>query len=637
MLEKIRQILFKYWGHKQFRPLQEDIILSLLSGKDTLALLPTGGGKSICFQVPAMAMEGICIVVSPLIALMKDQVENLQKRGIKAIAITSAMPHKEIDKALENCIHGDVKFLYVSPERLENEVFQARLRRMKVCFVAVDEAHCISQWGYDFRPSYLTIAAIRQTLKDLPVIALTATATTEVVKDIQDKLLFKKPNVFQKSFERSNLRYVVQKEDDKLKKLLKVAAAIPGTGIVYVRNRKRTQEIAEYLKQNHIAADFYHAGLSAADRNLKQENWIRNRARIIVATNAFGMGIDKPDVRFVVHIDLPDCLEAYFQEAGRGGRDEKTAFAVMLFNEADLADLKRNLENAFPPIEEIKTVYHALGNYLKVPTGGGKDVSFNFDIGQFCSNYKFNAITAFSALKLLEKEGYISLSEAFYQPSRVFIHTNKNQVYEFQVKHMVFDSFIKLLLRSYSGLFDGYTKISEFELAKRASLPLEKVVEILKTLEKYGLLSYIPQTDLPQLIFLRERVGQAELYFSKDNYYKRKNNATEKMEAVVNYVNSSHKCRSLLLLSYFGENNYKRCGYCDVCLADKKNNLSEADFASISEQVKSMLTLKPYSISELVDGLQGAKEEKVLKAIQWMIDNNEVVEKNEKLTWKDNG
>ncbi|MBA3899536.1 MAG: RecQ family ATP-dependent DNA helicase [Bacteroidetes bacterium] len=633
MQNGINQILEKYWGHKHFRPLQEEIINSIIAGNDTLALLPTGGGKSICFQVPAMAMDGICIVISPLIALMKDQVENLLKRGIKAVAITSAIPNKEIDITLDSCVKGEIKFLYLSPERLHNEMFQARLLQMKVSFIAVDEAHCISQWGYDFRPSYLEIASIREILKDKAIIALTATATAEVVIDIQEKLEFKKGAVFQKSFERTNLAYVVQKVEDKLKKLIKIANSIKGTGIVYVRNRKKTQETAEYLRLNQVFADFYHAGLDAASRNAKQENWIKNRTRIIVATNAFGMGIDKPDVRFVVHLGLPDCLEAYFQEAGRGGRDEKKAFAVVLYDQADIEDLKKNTENSFPAIDDIKVVYQALGNYLKVPIGGGNGQVFNFDISEFCNNYKMNAVTAYNSLKLLEKEGYINLSEAFYQPSRAYFCATKSEIYEFQIKHVIFDSFIKLLFRSYSGLFDGYVKISEYEMARRSNLPIEKVEEILKTLEKYGLMHYSPKSDLPLLMFNRERIDHKQLYFSKEKYFKRKKNAIEKMEAVINYITSSHKCRSKILLSYFGENNENNCGSCDVCLEEKKKSLTGADYDSISKHVKEMLTLKPLSISELVDGIKGPKEDLILQTVQWLIDNNQVLEKDQKLEW----
>jgi ATP-dependent DNA helicase RecQ len=629
----IIEILEKYWGHKSFRPLQENIIHSILLKKDTLALLPTGGGKSICFQVPAMAVDGICIVISPLIALIKDQVENLKQKGINAVSITSAMSKREIDITLDNCIYGNIKFLYLSPERLSNEVFIARVKQMKVSFIAVDEAHCISQWGYDFRPSYLKIAKIRELLINTPIIALTATATPEVVLDIQNKLLFKKPNVFQKSFERTNLSYIVQKEEDKLTRLIKIAGNIKGTGIVYVRNRKKTQEVAAFLTKHNISADFYHAGIDSQTRNKKQDDWIKNRSRIIVATNAFGMGIDKPDVRFVVHLDLPDTLEAYFQEAGRGGRDEKKAFAVVLYNNADIAELQRNTENAFPEIQEIKTVYHALGNYFKLAIGSGKEVVYTFDIADFSNTYKLNPLTVFNSLKILEKEEYLSLSEAFYQPSKVYITATKEALYEFQIKNYAYDAFIKLLLRSYSSLFEGYVKVSEFDLAKRSGLTKDKVISALSTLDKYNLISYIPQTELPQLLFLRERVDKENLYFSKENYYGRKKKTLEKMDAVIHYITSNHRCRSQLLLAYFGEENFNKCASCDVCIEEKKTGTTHADYELIKSQVKQILQNKAISLEELINNIKAEDENKIISTVQWLIDNNKVGGPDNALQW----
>ncbi|MDQ3190569.1 MAG: RecQ family ATP-dependent DNA helicase [Bacteroidota bacterium] len=634
-MSDISEILKKYWGYDKFRPLQEEIIISVMQCNDTLALLPTGGGKSICFQVPALAMEGVCIVISPLIALMKDQVENLQKRGIKAVAVTSAMKKKEIDLTFDNCIYGNIKFLYLSPERLDNEVFVARLKQMKVSLVAVDESHCISQWGYDFRPAYLKIASIREILPDKPIVALTATATPKVVKDIQEKLNFKKPQVFQKSFERSNIAYVVQKEEDKLKRLLKIISAIPGTGIIYVRNRKKTKEIVSFLLKNNIHADFYHAGLDAKTRDTKQENWIRNKCKIIVATNAFGMGIDKPDVRFVVHLDLPDTLEAYFQEAGRGGRDEKKAYAALLFNKADISDLNRNLESAFPPIEDIKAVYHALGNYFQVATGGGQWSSFDFEIGDFSSKYKFNPLMVYNAIKILEKEGYLSVTEVFYQPSRIHFTVNKDELYKFQVSNVNYDDFIKLLLRSYSGTFENYIIINESDLSKRANLPRAKIISILQMLDKYKLLSYQPQTELPQLMFTADRLDSKSFYLSKENYFERKKSALEKMNSVIHYVQSSHKCRSQLLLAYFGENNFNSCGLCDICLEAKRAEISTSEFEKISNSIESLLKKTPLPITSLVDSFKDTNEEKIIKAIQWLIDNNKVNSENNLLHWVD--
>lgn len=620
----IHEILEKYWGFKSFRPLQEDIINSVLQGNDTLALLPTGGGKSICFQVPAMAKEGICIVVSPLIALMKDQVENLQNKGIKAIAITSAMHKREIDIALDNCVHGNIKFLYLSPERLETEIVKVRIQKMNVNLLAIDESHCISQWGYDFRPSYLKIASFRELLPNIPILALTATATPEVVKDIQEKLLFKKQNALQKSFERKNVAYIVQEEEDKLPRLIKIAKNVIGTGIIYVRNRKKTQEIANYLKSNKIVADYYHAGLDPKLRDQKQQNWIQNKTRVIVCTNAFGMGIDKPDVRFVVHLDLPDSLEAYFQEAGRTGRDEQKSFAVLLYNNSDKIELERNTDNQFPSIEEIKTTYQALANYLQLATGSGLGVTFNFDIAAFCDAYKLQAITTYNCLKFIEKEGYITLSDSFYSPSKIKVEVNREDLYKFQISNQAYDIFIKLLLRSYSGLFDDFVKISEYDLAKKLNTKQNEIVKRLNYLQQAKLITYSPQTDLPQLTFILPRVDAKDLIISKENHALLKKRAIERMEAVLYYANSNHKCRSQILLSYFGENNTDRCNQCDVCLEENKHVLHNDEFERIATQIKELLAVHPLALKELVDSITESTEEKRIKTIQWLLDNDQL-------------
>lgn len=621
----IHEILEQYWGYRSFRPLQEDIIHSILNGNDTLALLPTGGGKSICFQVPAMSKDGICIVVSPLIALMKDQVENLTNRGIKAIAITSAMHKREIDIALDNCVHGNIKFLYLSPERLESEIVKVRLQKMKVSFIAIDESHCISQWGYDFRPSYLKILQLRELLPNIPILALTATATPEVVKDIQQKLGFKKENVLQKSFERKNLSYVVLPEEDKLARLIKIANNVKGTGIVYVRNRKKTQEIASYLKSNKISADFYHAGLDIKTRDAKQSNWIQNKTRVIVCTNAFGMGIDKPDVRFVVHIDLPDSLEAYFQEAGRAGRDEQKAFAILLYNTGDKLELTRNIETGFPSLEEIKTTYQALANYYQLAIGSGLGITKDFDIAQFCDTYQLQAIKTFNCLKFIEKEGYISLTDAIHQPSRIKLELNKEDLYKFQISNSKFDGFIKLLLRSYSNLFDNFAKINEFELAKKANLKKEEIIKGLNYLQQLKVLTYLEQTELPQLTFTLPRADAKNLTLSKENFELLKKRAIERMEAVLDYAESTHKCRSQILLAYFGETNAYRCNQCDVCLEENKKTLHTDEFEMIAEQVKQLLAVHSHDLKDLVSKITTGNEEKILKSIQWLIDNQEIV------------
>ena len=620
----IHDILDQYWAHKAFRPLQEEIIHSVLSGNDTLALLPTGGGKSICFQVPALAQPGICIVISPLIALMKDQVENLVSKGIKAIAITSGMHKREIDIALDNCVHGNIKFLYLSPERLETEIVKVRLQRMNVNLIAIDESHCISQWGYDFRPSYLKIANLRELLPGIPLLALTATATPEVVKDIQQKLQFKKENVLQKSFERSNVAYVVLPEEDKLARLVKIANNVKGTGIVYVRNRKKAQDIASYLKSNKISADFYHAGLEAKVRDQKQNDWIRNKIRVIVCTNAFGMGIDKPDVRFVVHIDLPDSLEAYFQEAGRAGRDEQKAFAILLYNNGDKIELERNVETAFPELDEIRQTYQALANYYQIPTGSGEGVTYEFDISRFCDTYKLQAITVFNSLKFIEREGYIALTDALYQPSRIKLDMNREDLYKFQVANPLFDVFIKLLLRSYSGLFDGFVKINEFDLSKKANRKKEDVIKNLDYLQQIKVLTYLPQTELPQLTFLQARIDAKNLTLSKENFTLLKKRAIERMESVLHYAESTHKCRSQLLLAYFGETNTFRCNQCDVCLEENKTVLHTDEFEDISSQIRQLLAVHPLDLKHLVDSVTGSNENKIIHAIQLMTDSEEL-------------
>ena len=623
-MSAIHDILEKYWGHKSFRPLQEDIINTVLQGNDTLALLPTGGGKSICFQVPAMAKEGICIVVSPLIALMKDQVENLTNKGIKAIAITSAMHKREIDIALDNCVHGAIKFLYLSPERLETEIVKVRLQKMKVNLIAIDESHCISQWGYDFRPSYLKLIELRELLPNIPILALTATATPEVVKDIQKKLGFKKEHVLQKSFERKNLAYVVLQEEDKLARLVKTANNLKGSGVVYVRNRKKTQDIAAYLKSNKISADFYHAGLDSQTRDLKQSNWIQNKTRIIVCTNAFGMGIDKSDVRFVVHIDLPDSLEAYFQEAGRAGRDEQKAFAILLYNNGDKIELQRNIETGFPEIEDIRKTYQALANYYQMPIGSGIGTIVGFDIAKFCDTYNLQAINTFNCLKFIEREGYISLTDSVYQPSRIKLELNKEDLYKFQISNSSFDVFIKLLLRSYSGLFDSFVKINEYDLAKKSNVSKEEIIKRLNYLQQLKVLTYAAQTELPQLTFIKPRVDATNLYLSKENYKELKKRAIEKMEAVIKYADSNSKCRSQTLLAYFGETNTYRCNQCDVCLEENKTTLHTDEFELIAEQIKQLLAVHPLLLNDLVNGITSSNEDKTLRTIQWMIDNNQL-------------
>ncbi len=630
-MSEAREILTKYWGYPDFRPLQEEIIQSVLKGQDTLALLPTGGGKSICFQVPALMLEGICIVVTPLIALMKDQVEHLKKRNIGARAIYSGMKRQEIEIIYNNCIHNKtIKFLYISPERLRTEMFLAALKQMKVGLVAIDEAHCISQWGYDFRPPYLQIADIRPFLPKCPFIALTATATPKVSDDIVEKLHMKNHKFFKKSFERKNLAYMVFEEENKFNRLLRIIRNTRGSGIVYVRNRRKTVKIAQFLVENGISADFYHAGLEQKIRDKKQDMWMYNKTQVIVSTNAFGMGIDKPDVRFVVHLDLPDSLEAYFQEAGRGGRDGKKSYAVILYEQSDILNITHNFEQSFPSREYISTVYHALGNYLSIPVGGGKNLSYDFDIADFARNYELKPIEAFNALKFIEKEGLILLSEALETPSRILITVNQTDLYRFQVETPSYDKFIKLLLRTYSGLFTEYGRINEEDLARISGLDKNRIVLTLTYLHKIGIIDYVPRKNAPQIVFIEERLGKENFRLSPENYTNRKEAAKQRLSSVLNYVKSTNKCRSMLLISYFGQTNVNRCGQCDVCLSRNKAEVSRYEFDQIIEFIKPILKASSHSLTELIEMHPNTQPDKIARVVQYLLEYNKVQLDDEK-------
>jgi ATP-dependent DNA helicase RecQ len=625
VLMLINDILLKYWGFSSFRPFQEDIINSAMKGTDTLALLPTGGGKSICFQIPALVMEGVCLVITPLIALMKDQVEGLQRKGIKAVAIYSGMNSHEIEIAFSNCINGGTKFLYLSPERLESDKFLVNLPLMKICLIAIDEAHCISQWGYDFRPSYLNIAAIRSNLPGVPVLALTATAIPKVVDDIQQKLLFIKTNVFRTSFERKNLTYLVYHEEDKLNRLLRIAGRVAGTGIVYVRSRRKTKEIADFLCKHKIAADYYHAGLETKSRSNRQEAWKSGKCRIIVATNAFGMGIDKPDVRFVVHMDLPESIEAYFQEAGRAGRDGVKAYAVMLTEKADEIEARRNIEISFPEISLIRDVYQALGNYFNLATGGGKDQSFNFEINKFSAAFKMKPINVFHALKILEHEGYLQMNDAMDNPPKLHIRASQDELYRYQVENPEGDLVLKAVLRSYGGVFNDFVAISETEIARRAGLDPAYVIALLMRMDQEGFLSYVPQKTVPQIIYTRERFATDNLHFTAENYYNRKIEAETRLKAVIDYVNENTICRNQLLLSYFGDKNPARCGICDVCILRIKAELDELEFGNIVNAIKKVSTFHPASLSQIIQECNGFREDKVIAVLRFLADSDKVI------------
>lgn len=626
-LSEIRAILKQYWGYDSFRPLQEDIILSVLDGRDTLALLPTGGGKSICFQVPAMALNGLCIVVSPLIALMKDQVAHLREKKIKAAAIYSGMSFEQIDNVISNALFDpEFRFLYVSPERLQTDSFRMNFKRMPVKMIAVDEAHCISQWGYDFRPPYLQIAEIRKSFPGIPVLALTATATPEVVKDIQLRLSFKQENVFQKSFKRDNLTYFVVKEEDKNGRMLRIMRRYPGTGIVYVRNRRKTAEVAEFLRKNGISADYYHAGLDAKTRDAKQNDWMSGKTRVIVATNAFGMGIDKPDVRFVVHIDLPDSLEAYFQEAGRGGRDEKEAVAILLYDQYDLRQLKRGFTLSFPPLEKIREVYYELCQHYYIEMGTGQNSIFPFFMNEHAQKLKMDVVQYFNALKFIEHAGWIALSEHMRDHSQIHFLMNDEALAHFEDQNPDKAEFVKLILRSYAGVFTQYVNIDEHVLATRMEVPAEKVVEMLQDLKNCKVLSYQQQSNIPLLIFVQNRMEEKYLRLDPAVYEQRRKKAEERLEAVENYVLTTNVCRSQLLLRYFGEMNSKPCGCCDVCVKTTKNRFSPFDFENLSKMVEKMCKFDGFSKKQVLEKLSETyDEDKVESVIRWLSDQNKIL------------
>ncbi|HEX2936889.1 MAG TPA: ATP-dependent DNA helicase RecQ [Bacteroidales bacterium] len=618
----IYKILNQYWGYFKFRPLQEEVIQSVLSGKDTLALMPTGGGKSLTFQVPALAQEGICLVVTPLISLMKDQVENLLKKEIKAISIHSGMTRDEIDIALNNCLFGGYKFLYVSPERLATEIFKVRVQKMKVNLIAVDEAHCISQWGYDFRPSYLKIADLRDLLPGVPVLALTATAKPVVCDDIMQHLRFAEPNKLSKSFERTNLAYIVRQTDDKMNQLLRIFANVEGSGIVYVRNRRKAKEIALFLKKQGISANYYHAGLTDKERAARQDEWKSDFTRIMVATNAFGMGIDKPDVRVVVHIEPADSVESYFQEAGRAGRDEKKAFAILLCDKSDRIKLENSVDQNFPEIPTIKGVYQALGNFLRVPVGGGKDLVYDFNFNDFVSTYKFQVITAYNSLRTLQREGYIEYNEDVNNPSKVHFIVNRDDLYKFQVANAAFDGFIKLLLRSYTGIFTDYVSVDEQVLARRAKVSPDVIFQFLSKLSTHKIISYIPHKHTPLITYTEERLDDKTLYIAPDRYRKLRENYGERITEVINYAFSNDTCRSQLLLGFFGQTNAPLCGSCDVCIKKTDAGIKNFEFIQICDTISKIISEEGALPLQNLANRIAFSEDKVVKCIRWLLDND---------------
>ncbi|HPT21949.1 MAG TPA: ATP-dependent DNA helicase RecQ [Bacteroidales bacterium] len=632
-IEPYKQILTRYWGFTSFRPLQEEIISSVAEGKDTLGLMPTGGGKSITFQVPALAGDGICLVITPLIALMKEQVRRLNSMEIKSIAIHSGMSGEEIDIALDNAIYGDYKFLYVSPERISTRIFQSKVTRLNLSLVAVDEAHCISQWGYDFRPSYLKIASLRDHISDkVPFLALTASATPLVIEDIMKKLAFREKNVLKTSFERKNISYLVRKVEDKGTYLVDTLQKAKGSGIVYVRSRKRCKEVAELLVANGISADFYHAGLTDELRDKKQASWMEDETRVIVATNAFGMGIDKAEVRFVVHWDVPDSIENYYQESGRAGRDNKPAFAVLLYSQTDKNRLLESMRKKFPPVEKIKDTYEALCNFLQVPLGSGKDNVFDFSMQDFVSRYRLPVIETYNSLQFLQREGYVELTEEINNPSRVHFIVNRDDLYKFQVANEGFDGFIKLLLRTYSGMFTEFIPINEEALSRKSAATRETIYRYLVKLSSFNIIRYIPGKRTALVIFTEERLERKALMISPDNYLHVKEKYEIRLNKMIDYAESDNRCRSVILLDYFGEES-DRCGICDVCRKRNELDLSKYEFDLILDEIKAILEKKNPDAEQLAKMIE-LPEEKVVKVIRWLLDHNKIIQdEDHSLSW----
>ena len=623
-MNKYQEILKQYWGYDSFRDLQEEIITSIGEGKDTLGLMPTGGGKSITFQVPALAQSGLCIVITPLIALMKDQVQNLRKRGIKALAIYSGMTRQEIVTALENCIFGDYKFLYISPERLDTEIFRIKLRSMKVSMITVDESHCISQWGYDFRPAYLKIAEIRELLPGVPVLALTATATPEVVKDIQSRLNFREENVFRMSFERKNLAYIVRKTDNKTGELLHILKRIDGSAIIYVRNRRRTKEITELLMQEGITADFYHAGLDNAVKDLRQKRWQNGEIRVMVATNAFGMGIDKPDVRIVLHIDLPDSPEAYFQEAGRAGRDGLKAYAVILYAKSDKMTLHKRVADTFPEKEYILQVYEHLQYYYQMAMGDGFQCIREFNLEEFCRKFKYFPVPVDSALKILTQAGYLEYTDEQDNASRILFTIRRDELYKLREMGTEAETLIQTILRSYTGVFTDYAYISEDTLAIRTGLTRQQIYNILVTLTKRRIVDYIPHKKTPYIIYTREPLELRYLHIPASVYEERKARYEARIKAMEEYVTSESVCRSRMLLRYFGEKNEHNCKQCDVCLNRHETDcLPEDSFREMRKQILELLTRKSLPPAGIANAIEAERED-ISRVIQYLLEEGEL-------------
>ena len=627
-------VLIKYWGHTSFRLKQEEIINSVIAKKDTLALLPTGGGKSICYQVPALLNEGICIVISPLIALMNDQVRFLKSKGIKSVAITSNMHFSEIDTALTNCIYGGIKFLYLSPEKLQNELVQTRIKEMNVNLITVDEAHCISEWGHNFRPAFRHIDEIREIIPNIPVLALTATATSSVIHDIQESLNFKEKNLIQSSFSRSNLSYVVDNVEDKKSRLIKLLNKIKSSVIIYVGSRKAAKEITHFLVENKFSANFYHGGLSAKIRDDRQESWTKNQTRIMVATNAFGMGIDKADVKLVVHMELPSTIEAYFQEAGRAGRNGKTAYAFLLANSNDIRKQEELLSLRYPCIKDIKKCYQNIANYLQIAEGVLPIEPIPFNILKFSERYKSTYLKTFNILKYLEKEELFKISDALHTPSKLIMNVNNSELYKFQISNKYYDRFIKLLLRSYGNLFNNYVFINELQLAERYNSDVTEVKRLLIKLQQLEIVKYQEQNNNPQLTFIKARKDVEALQLNEVKWEKRKEYEKNKLNRISDYISTKKTCRSKILLHYFGEENSEKCGVCDVCVLEKRKNIKDKEFLRISNKIKEYLQEKEHSLEEICTLLPNTNEQGIINILNFLFDNDKVGKYGNKYQWK---
>jgi len=624
-LETSNSILKKYWGHNTFRPLQEEIINAIISKKDVLALLPTGGGKSICFQVPGMMMDGICLVITPLIALMKDQVENLKKRGINSLAIHTGMSFFEVKKTLQNAAYGNYKFLYLSPERLETKLFKEYLPAINVSLIAIDEAHCISQWGYDFRPSYLKIVNLREELPNIPIIALTASATAEVQKDISKQLLFSKNNeVFQQSFARPNLSYSVLEPESKQSKLIEILKQNEGTSIVYCKSRKQTQQITEWLLQNKINADFYHAGLSNEQRQFKQMQWIQNKIRTIVCTNAFGMGIDKPDVRTVVHYNLPESLENYYQEAGRAGRDEQKATAILFYEKKEKEALYNINELRYPNLKSLKKLYIDIMNYLQMPAGSGEGVSIDFDIAKFSEQFKLNILEVTYGLQALIQEGLFYISDATFKSSTVVFNVTKEDLKTFEETHSHLEPMIKSLLRNYEGIFDYPSNIYESLLVNQVGVSIEEVKNQLLELNKYSIIKYQQQANKSQLLLLQNRMYQDDFKFDVQQIEKRKKNHSQKIKAIIDYAELKQTCRAKTIANYFNDSSTEKCGVCDNCLASTSTGLNNKNFDEISKSILNILSLQICNISTIENSLHHISKEKIKRTIEYLLAEEKI-------------